>query len=218
MAKDAVDEAVHGLDARPAVPRVVHRGGAAARRRRATAALWNQRHLLAAAGRPARRRGSSTCCDRYGSLVARGARPDRRATRLAEPLPGAEDYLRAEIVYAATHEGARHLDDVLTRRTRISIETFDRGAALRRGGRRADGRRCWAGRRAGAARSSTTGSGSQAERESQQKPDDQTADAARLGAADVVPAQLSRQPDPTLAGRPTMQTDRARADLRRSPW
>jgi glycerol-3-phosphate dehydrogenase len=30
-------------------------------------------------------------------------------------------------VYAVTHEGARHLDDVLTRRTRISIETFDRG-------------------------------------------------------------------------------------------
>ncbi len=29
--------------------------------------------------------------------------------------------------YAVTHEGARHLDDVLTRRTRISIETFDRG-------------------------------------------------------------------------------------------
>ncbi len=26
-----------------------------------------------------------------------------------------------------THEGARHLDDVLARRTRISIETFDRG-------------------------------------------------------------------------------------------
>jgi glycerol-3-phosphate dehydrogenase len=31
------------------------------------------------------------------------------------------------VVYAVTHEGARHLDDVLTRRTRISIETFDRG-------------------------------------------------------------------------------------------
>jgi glycerol-3-phosphate dehydrogenase len=31
-----------------------------------------------------------------------------------------------------THEGARHLDDVLTRRTRISIETFDRGTAAAR--------------------------------------------------------------------------------------
>ncbi len=33
---------------------------------------------------------------------------------LGEPLPAADDYLRAEIVYAASHEGARHLDDVLT--------------------------------------------------------------------------------------------------------
>jgi glycerol-3-phosphate dehydrogenase len=46
---------------------------------------------------------------------------------LAEPLIHAEDYLCGEVVYAVTHEGARHLDDVLTRRTRISIETFDRG-------------------------------------------------------------------------------------------
>jgi glycerol-3-phosphate dehydrogenase len=51
---------------------------------------------------------------------------------LREPLPGAEDYLCAEVVYAVTHEGARHLDDVLTRRTRISIETFDRGVAAAR--------------------------------------------------------------------------------------
>ncbi len=64
---------------------------------------------------------------RYGSrvddlLALIDARPD-----LARPLEGADDHLEAEIVYAVTHEGARHLDDVLTRRTRISIETFDRG-------------------------------------------------------------------------------------------
>ena len=35
----------------------------------------------------------------------------------------------AEAVYAVTHEGALHLDDVLTRRTRVSIETADRGLA-----------------------------------------------------------------------------------------
>ena len=46
---------------------------------------------------------------------------------MALPLEGAEDYLAAEVVYAVTHEGARHLDDVLVRRTRISMETFDRG-------------------------------------------------------------------------------------------
>ena len=33
------------------------------------------------------------------------------------------------MVYAATHEGARHLEDVLTRRTRISIEAWDRGVS-----------------------------------------------------------------------------------------
>ncbi|WP_069159604.1 glycerol-3-phosphate dehydrogenase [Nocardia altamirensis] len=66
---------------------------------------------------------------RYGSaatdlfdLIA--ADPD-----LAKPLTGADDYLAAEAVYAVTHEGAIHLDDVLTRRTRISIEAADRGLA-----------------------------------------------------------------------------------------
>ena len=67
--------------------------------------------------------------DRYGSLVHElfdlaAAEPD-----LWEPLEGAPEYLRAEIRYAATHEGALHLDDVLARRTRISIETPDRGVA-----------------------------------------------------------------------------------------
>lgn len=47
---------------------------------------------------------------------------------LAEPVPGAEQYLAAEIRYAASHEGALHVDDVLTRRTHISFETRDRGA------------------------------------------------------------------------------------------
>jgi glycerol-3-phosphate dehydrogenase len=33
------------------------------------------------------------------------------------------------VVYAVTHEGARHLDDILLRRTRIGIETVDAGLA-----------------------------------------------------------------------------------------
>src|SRR5262249_54904643 len=45
------------------------------------------------------------------------------------PLAGADDYLRAEICYAASHEGARHLDDMLARRTHIAMETPDRGLA-----------------------------------------------------------------------------------------
>jgi glycerol-3-phosphate dehydrogenase len=46
---------------------------------------------------------------------------------LLETVPGAPDYLMAEIRYAVTHEGALHLEDVLTRRTRISIEYLHRG-------------------------------------------------------------------------------------------
>jgi len=66
---------------------------------------------------------------RYGGLVDEllgliAERPD-----LGLPLEGTDDYLAAEVVHAVTHEAARHLDDVLTRRTRISIETFDRGLA-----------------------------------------------------------------------------------------
>ena len=107
---------------------------------------------------------------------------------LGEPLAGAPDYLRAEIVYAASHEGARHLDDVLTRRTRISIETFDRGVGVDRGGGAADRRRCSAGATAQVAREvEHYRKRVEAERESQSMPDDQTADAARLGAPEVVP-------------------------------
>jgi glycerol-3-phosphate dehydrogenase len=106
---------------------------------------------------------------------------------LGEPLRAADDYLRAEVVYAASHEGARHLDDVLTRRTRISIETFDRGTR--------------SAREAAELMAPVLGWGKdhierevehyekrvEAERESQRQPDDLTADAARLGAPDIVP-------------------------------
>ncbi|MFZ0386032.1 MAG: glycerol-3-phosphate dehydrogenase C-terminal domain-containing protein, partial [Solirubrobacteraceae bacterium] len=64
---------------------------------------------------------------RYGTLVQELIELMAAHPALAEPLPGAPDYLRAEIVYAATHEGALTLEDVLTRRTHISIETPDRG-------------------------------------------------------------------------------------------
>ncbi|MCW2826449.1 MAG: glycerol-3-phosphate dehydrogenase [Marmoricola sp.] len=69
---------------------------------------------------------------RYGGLIDEvlgliAVRPE-----LGEPLTGSEDYLAAEVVYAVTHEGARHLDDVLARRTRMSVESFDRGTASAR--------------------------------------------------------------------------------------
>lgn len=46
---------------------------------------------------------------------------------LGELLPGGESHLKVEIVYAAASEGALYLTDILTRRTRISIEARDRG-------------------------------------------------------------------------------------------
>ncbi len=48
---------------------------------------------------------------------------------LAAPLAGAGHYLTAEAVHAVTHQGALDLDDILSRRTRVSIEVVDRGRA-----------------------------------------------------------------------------------------
>jgi glycerol-3-phosphate dehydrogenase len=65
--------------------------------------------------------------DRYGSAVHHvlALATDRRD--LLAPIPQAPDYLQVEVVHAASHEGALHLEDVLTRRTRISIEYPHRG-------------------------------------------------------------------------------------------
>ena len=64
---------------------------------------------------------------RYGSMVEELLEPVEEQPDLLAPVAGAPEYLSAEILYAATHEGALHLDDLLTRRTRISIETGHRG-------------------------------------------------------------------------------------------
>ncbi len=64
---------------------------------------------------------------RYGSVLDEVLAPTLGDPSLLDGLEGADEYLRAEIAYAVTHEGALHLDDILTRRTRISIETSDRG-------------------------------------------------------------------------------------------
>lgn len=129
MGRDAVDAAAHsltsslGLTVRPSITDRVPLLGAADWETRA-----NQRVLLA------RRSGLHVAridhlLGRYGGLVDDLLELVAARRDLGVPLPGADDYLGAEIVYAVTHEGARHLDDVLTRRTRISIETFDRGVS-----------------------------------------------------------------------------------------
>lgn len=66
---------------------------------------------------------------RYGSLTRDLVYLMRSRPELAQPIPGGGGYLRAEAVYAVTHEGALHIDDVLTRRTHLSIETPDQGVS-----------------------------------------------------------------------------------------
>ena len=67
--------------------------------------------------------------DRYGSMIRDVLEPGLTDPALLSTVPAAPDYLLAEIRYAVTHEGALHLEDVLTRRTRISIEYPHRGVA-----------------------------------------------------------------------------------------
>jgi glycerol-3-phosphate dehydrogenase len=65
--------------------------------------------------------------DRYGSLIHEVLALAEDDPELLRPIPAAPDYLQVEVVYGASHEGAMHLEDVLTRRTRISIEYPHRG-------------------------------------------------------------------------------------------
>jgi len=46
---------------------------------------------------------------------------------LGAPLEHAPAYIGAEMVYAASHEGVLHLDDVLMHRTRLNYEQTDKG-------------------------------------------------------------------------------------------
>lgn len=90
---------------------------------------------------------------RYGSAAEEILDVIQENPSLAEPLPGPERpttqthpdpddfdtahlalstggrYLQAEAVHAVRCEGALHVDDILTRRTRVSIESNDRGLA-----------------------------------------------------------------------------------------
>ncbi|WP_300344652.1 glycerol-3-phosphate dehydrogenase/oxidase [Nesterenkonia sp.] len=67
--------------------------------------------------------------NRYGSLLPELLELIDDDPDLGRPLQHAPGYLRAEIVYAVTAEGAVHLDDVMARRTRLVHERADRGLA-----------------------------------------------------------------------------------------
>jgi glycerol-3-phosphate dehydrogenase len=180
MAQDAVDAAVAGL---PGVPgsRTAHLPLVGAHRWDAVRDAAPE--LAESSGLP--EEAVERLLHRHGDQVADVLALIREDPAMGRPLTGAPDYLTAEVLHAVTAEGARHLDDVLTRRTRVSIETAHRGvesaaevAALMAGPLGWDGERAAREVEHYAARVA-------AERESQRMPDDRTADAARLGAPDV---------------------------------
>jgi glycerol-3-phosphate dehydrogenase len=66
---------------------------------------------------------------RYGSLAPEVLDLIRADKTLGRPLVDGHPYVRAEVAYAVTHEGALHVEDVLARRVRLLIESSDAGAA-----------------------------------------------------------------------------------------
>jgi glycerol-3-phosphate dehydrogenase len=64
---------------------------------------------------------------RYGGHAVAVAKLARSGSRLGGPLVPGLPYLRAEVVWAARHEMAGSVDDVLSRRTRIALEDTARG-------------------------------------------------------------------------------------------
>lgn len=181
MAADAIDMAAHNLPGRvpPSCTEQVPLWGAAG-----FAGAWNRRERLAAlSGLHVNR--IEHLLGRYGTGI--GELLDLVAERpeLAVPLPGADSYLAAEVVYAASDEGALHLEDVLTRRTRISIETFHRGVECAPEAARLMGEVLGWSDATIAREVEHYRARVAAERDSQDQPDDQTAEAARLGAVEV---------------------------------
>jgi glycerol-3-phosphate dehydrogenase len=181
MGKDAIDEAVAAMDGTiPAsttqdIPLLGAEGYPAA---------WNKR------ARTARSFGLHTdriehLLNRYGTLTTEVLQLVKEDPALAEALPGADDYIGAEVVYAASHEGALHLEDVLARRTRISIEAWDRGeSAAPVAARLMAGVLGWD-QETTEAEVANYRKRVAAERESQLQPDDESADRVRLEAPDI---------------------------------
>jgi glycerol-3-phosphate dehydrogenase len=180
MARDAVDAAVRGLDVRvaPSATDTTPLVGADGFQ-----ALWNRRHTLA------ERSGLHVAriehlLHRHGTRTSELLELIVKRPELAEPLPGADDYLAVEARYASSHEGALHVDDVLARRTRISIESWDRGVGAAEPVARLMAEVLGWSKQEIAREVEFYGARVKAERDSQQQDDDRAADAARLMAPD----------------------------------
>ena len=68
--------------------------------------------------------------NRYGSLISEVLELIEENPKLAAKVDEDLLYIKAEIHYAASHEGARTVDDVISRRTRIAFEARDHGVHL----------------------------------------------------------------------------------------
>jgi len=68
--------------------------------------------------------------NRYGSLISELLELIDDQPNLAKKLDSSLPYIKAEIVYAASHEGARTVDDVISRRTRLAFEAPEHGVHL----------------------------------------------------------------------------------------
>jgi glycerol-3-phosphate dehydrogenase len=132
--------------------------------------------------------------DRYGSLVHEVLALAADRPELLRPVTAAPDYLQVEIVYAASHEGALHVEDTLARRTRISIEYPHRGVDC------ADQVAALMGEVLGWSAETVKrevelyNARVEAERDSQTQPDDLAAQASRGAAPEARPAL--REPEP----------------------
>ncbi|MGC5050262.1 glycerol-3-phosphate dehydrogenase/oxidase [Micromonospora sp. DT48] len=195
MAADVVDRAVRRLGSR----RVSRTADLPLLGADGYGAMWRDRADLA------RRHGLPVgvvehLLERYGSLTIDLLAMIDADPLLASPLAGAPEYLAAEVTYAARAEGALHLEDVLTRRTRISFETAHRGLESAEHAAELMGAvlgwdAATRDREVAHYRARV-----EAERQSQLMPDDATADAARLGAPDVRGYAADRGADDGAAG------------------
>ncbi len=200
MAADTVEAALAEVD--EAHGRKPAHGSAKRRRRRDAASRRSATiatPLVGAAGYEERRRRydeiaaaagldrptAMDLLERHGDQIDEVVALIAERADLAKPLAPGHTYVRAEVVHAVRAEAALHLDDVLTRRTRLSVESWDRGVAIAADTAELMGaelgwspetveREIW-----------HYSARVEAERDSQTRPDDHTADAARLGAPDI---------------------------------
>ncbi len=118
MAEDAVDRAVElvGLEARPCRTRTLPLLGAATR---------HQLAALRAPERLVRRFGTEAASVLADAVAATGLTEAELLAPVAPTLPAT----LAELVFGITHEGARTVEDLLDRRTRIGLVPADVGLA-----------------------------------------------------------------------------------------